>query len=96
MNAANATATESPTPNCFTVGNGRPRHRRGLTDVPGLYFLGLSWQHTRGSALIGWVKDDAKFLAAKNVAFQRQAAPESDMRKSEAARARAAATTEGA
>ena len=29
-------------------------HRR-----PGLYFLGLTWQHTRGSALIGWVKDDA-------------------------------------
>ena len=38
------------------------RHRRGVTDVPGLYFLGLSWQWTRGSALIGWVKDDAAFL----------------------------------
>ena len=23
-------------------------HRRGVTEVPGLYFLGLSWQHTRG------------------------------------------------
>ena len=34
-------------------------HRRGVTDVPGLYFLGLPWQHTRGSALLGWVKDDA-------------------------------------
>jgi putative flavoprotein involved in K+ transport len=42
---------------------GRPRHRRGVTDVPGLYFLGLSWQHTRGSALLGWVKDDAAFIA---------------------------------
>ena len=30
----------------------------------GLYFLGLSWQHTRGSALLGWVKDDAEFIAA--------------------------------
>jgi putative flavoprotein involved in K+ transport len=40
-----------------------PRHRRGVTDVPGLHFLGLTWQHTRGSALIGWVKDDAEFLA---------------------------------
>ena len=39
------------------------RHRRGVTDVPGLYFLGLSWQHTRGSALLGWVKDDAEFIA---------------------------------
>jgi putative flavoprotein involved in K+ transport len=43
--------------------NGRLRHRRGVTDVPGLYFLGLTWQHTRGSALIGWVKEDAEFIA---------------------------------
>jgi putative flavoprotein involved in K+ transport len=43
--------------------DGRVRHRRGVTDVPGLYFLGLSWQHTRGSALLGWVKDDAEFIA---------------------------------
>jgi putative flavoprotein involved in K+ transport len=42
---------------------GRLRHRRGVTDVPGLYFLGLSWQHTRGSALLGWVKEDAEFIA---------------------------------
>jgi putative flavoprotein involved in K+ transport len=45
--------------------NGRPRHRRGVTDVPGLNFLGLTWQWTRGSALIGWVKDDAAFLAER-------------------------------
>jgi putative flavoprotein involved in K+ transport len=38
-------------------------HRRGVTASPGLYFLGLSWQHTRGSALLGWVKDDAEFIA---------------------------------
>jgi putative flavoprotein involved in K+ transport len=44
---------------------GSLRHRRGVTDVPGLYFLGLSWQHTRGSALLGWVKDDAEFIAAQ-------------------------------
>ena len=44
---------------------GSLRHRRGVTDVPGLYFLGLSWQHTRGSALLGWVKDDAAFIAAQ-------------------------------
>jgi putative flavoprotein involved in K+ transport len=75
-------------------GDGRPRHRRGLTDVAGLYFLGLTWQHTRGSALIGWVKDDAEFLAAKIDAFQREAAQERDLRESEAARA--AAATEGA
>jgi putative flavoprotein involved in K+ transport len=44
---------------------GRISHRRGVTDVPGLYFLGLTWQHTRGSALIGWVKDDAEFIAER-------------------------------
>ena len=43
--------------------DGRVVHRRGVTDAPGLYFLGLSWQHTRGSALLGWVKDDAHHLA---------------------------------
>jgi putative flavoprotein involved in K+ transport len=43
--------------------DGRLRHRRGVTDVPGLFFLGLSWQHTRGSALIGFVGDDATFVA---------------------------------
>jgi putative flavoprotein involved in K+ transport len=40
-------------------------HRRGVSDVPGLFFLGLSWQHTRGSALLGWVKDDAEFIASQ-------------------------------
>jgi putative flavoprotein involved in K+ transport len=45
--------------------DGRLRHRRGVTDVPGLYFLGLTWQHTRGSALIGFVKDDAEFIAGR-------------------------------
>ena len=39
------------------------RHKRGATDVPNLYFLGLTWQHTRGSALLGWVTEDAEFIA---------------------------------
>jgi putative flavoprotein involved in K+ transport len=47
--------------------NGRARHRRGVTDVPGLYFLGLPWQHTRGSALLGWVKEDAEYIAGRIV-----------------------------
>jgi putative flavoprotein involved in K+ transport len=34
-----------------------------------LYFLGLLWQHTRGSALLGWVKDDAQFTAQRIDAF---------------------------
>ena len=43
--------------------DGQVAHRRGVTDVPGLYFLGLSWQHTRGSALLGFVHEDAAYLA---------------------------------
>ena len=50
---------------------GRVQHRRGVTGVAGLYFLGLSWQHTRGSALLGWVKDDAEFIAARVDALAR-------------------------
>ena len=46
-------------------GQGRPRHRRGVTDQPGLYFLGLQWQYTRGSALLGFVADDAAFVAGR-------------------------------
>jgi putative flavoprotein involved in K+ transport len=49
--------------------DGHVRHRRGVTDVPGLYFLGLSWQHTRGSALLGWVEHDAEFIAEQIDAF---------------------------
>jgi putative flavoprotein involved in K+ transport len=51
------------------VHDGRVAHRRGVTDVPGLYFLGLSWQHTRGSALLGWVQHDAHFIAQRMAEF---------------------------
>jgi putative flavoprotein involved in K+ transport len=43
--------------------DGRVAHRRGITAAPGLYFLGMPWQHTRGSALLGWIKDDAHHIA---------------------------------
>jgi putative flavoprotein involved in K+ transport len=55
------------------VREGQVVHRRGVTEVPGLYFLGLSWQHTRGSALLGFVNDDATYLADR-VASRHQAA----------------------
>jgi putative flavoprotein involved in K+ transport len=45
------------------VREGHVAHRRGVTEVPGLYFVGLSWQHTRGSALLGFVQEDAAYLA---------------------------------
>jgi putative flavoprotein involved in K+ transport len=47
------------------VREGHVVHRRGVTEVPGLYFLGLSWQYTRGSALLGFVNDDAAWLAGQ-------------------------------
>jgi len=50
--------------------HGRAIHQRGVTESPGLYFLGLSWQHTRGSALLGWVKDDAQYIAQQISAFR--------------------------
>ena len=46
-------------------GEGKVVHRRGVTDVPGLYFVGLSWQQTRGSALLGFVHDDTAHLAGR-------------------------------
>jgi putative flavoprotein involved in K+ transport len=50
-------------------------HRRGVTESPGLYFLGLTWQHTRGSALLGWVKDDAEHIA-RQIEAHRADSPE--------------------
>lgn len=42
---------------------GTPIHERGISPVQGLYFLGLPWLHTTGSALIGFVARDAQHLA---------------------------------
>jgi putative flavoprotein involved in K+ transport len=70
---------------------GRLRHRRGVTDVPGLYFLGLSWQHTRGSALLGWVKDDAEFIAAQMAGKAQTALVGGETTEDEAIRAPSAA-----
>ena len=44
-------------------GRGYPMHWRGATSVPGLYFLGLPWQHSWGSGRFEAVGRDAEFLA---------------------------------
>ena len=44
-------------------GRGYPMHWRGVGSVPGLYFLGLPWQHTWGSGRFEAVGRDAEFLA---------------------------------
>ena len=56
------------------VREGHVVHRRGVTQVPGLYFLGLSWQHTRGSALLGFVQEDAALLGDRIQAHHQAAA----------------------
>lgn len=71
--------------------SGRLVHERGVTESPGLYFLGLSWQHTRGSALLGWVRDDAEFLARRIEAYR--ASPPPASRAGEATAAAADATS---
>ena len=42
---------------------GRPKHQRGISAEPGIYFLGLPWLSRRGSSFIWGVWHDAKFLA---------------------------------
>jgi putative flavoprotein involved in K+ transport len=59
------------------VADGRVVHRRGVTDVPGLYFLDLSWRHTRGSALLRFVNDDTAYLADR-IAERQQATAAAD------------------
>jgi putative flavoprotein involved in K+ transport len=51
-------------------GKGVPRHQRGVSAEPGLYFLGLPWQSRRGSSFIWGVWHDAKYLADQ-IAIQR-------------------------
>lgn len=43
---------------------GVPQHHRGVTDRPGIYFLGLPWLSMRGSSFIWGVYKDADYLAA--------------------------------
>jgi putative flavoprotein involved in K+ transport len=65
----------------LTDDQGRVRHKRGVTEVRGLYMLGMQWQFTRGSALLGFVHDDAAFIAGevdRNAASLPRATPTLD------------------
>lgn len=44
-------------------GQGEPVHREGITDVPGLYFLGLQWLSRMNSSFLVGVAEDAARLA---------------------------------
>lgn len=43
---------------------GQIQHDEGISPVTGLYFVGLPWQSSRGSALLGWVKYDAQRIVS--------------------------------
>ncbi|NIC07905.1 flavin-containing monooxygenase [Billgrantia bachuensis] len=51
--------------------NGRPRHQRGVSSEPGVYFVGLPWLSRRGSSFIWGVWHDAKHIA-DHIATQRK------------------------
>jgi putative flavoprotein involved in K+ transport len=50
---------------------GKPKHQRGVSKEPGIYFLGLPWLSRRGSAFIWGVWHDAKHIA-DHIATQRK------------------------
>jgi len=58
--------------------DGLPRHKRGVTESPGLYFLGMHNQYSRGSSLIHWVRHDAAYIAGHVRAHAASAAPGDD------------------
>ena len=47
---------------------GRPVYRRSVTQVPGIYFIGLGWLNTWGSGRFLGVDEDARYLAERIVA----------------------------
>ena len=42
---------------------GKPIHVRGISPVPGIYFLGFPWLHTRKSGIIFGIEEDARHIA---------------------------------
>lgn len=74
LNAAGITAIVWATGYKFDFGwlqagdfdeRGHPVHARGVSTVPGLYYLGLPWLSRRASAFIWGVWHDAEFLAGQ-------------------------------
>ncbi|EON11413.1 MULTISPECIES: NAD(P)/FAD-dependent oxidoreductase [Pandoraea] len=51
--------------------NGKPKHQRGVSKEPGVYFLGLPWLSRRGSSFIWGVWHDARHIA-DHIATQRK------------------------
>ena len=45
--------------------DGYPRQRRGVSEYPGLYFVGLPWLHNAKSGLLYGVGEDAAYIASR-------------------------------
>lgn len=60
-------------------GKGHPQHKRGVTLVPGLYFIGLPWLHTWGSGRFSGISRDAKFLTENIVRMKKKAGEELEL-----------------
>jgi putative flavoprotein involved in K+ transport len=49
----------------ITDAQGIPRQHRGVSEIPGLYFIGLLWQHSQASATLFGPTVDTPYLAAR-------------------------------
>ncbi|PWD44960.1 FAD-dependent oxidoreductase [Gordonia paraffinivorans] len=56
-------------------GAGRPMQTRGITEVPGLSFIGLPWMHTWGSGRFLGIDRDARYVAEHIVASLGESRP---------------------
>jgi len=45
--------------------SGFPVHKRGVSSIPGIYFVGFPWLYKRKSGLICGVKEDTKYISKK-------------------------------
>jgi putative flavoprotein involved in K+ transport len=61
--------------------SGKPKHKRGVSIEPGVYFLGLPWQTRRGSSFIWGVWHDAKYLADRIAAREKYLAYEAPAKR---------------
>jgi putative flavoprotein involved in K+ transport len=66
-------------------GRGHPVHERGVTRVPGLYFIGLPWLHTWGSGRFSGIARDAAFVVQRVRALRSAKARTADLQSDDLA-----------
>jgi len=49
----------------LSADTGHPVHERGVSPLPGLYYLGFPWLHKRKSGIIHGVEEDAAYIAQR-------------------------------